>query len=354
MALTPLGEFPLKGFELLNSSLTPPQGSLNIPTTAYPKSSATSQSTSAFDWDSPVGTTLSQLLNQMGSFSVPTNLAPTSTASSASTGESTSLGTQQATSLQEALSQQQSTGQSLATSQQQAQSLQEAMGQAGINWQNPLVSALLPSLISSGTGLQGVADNMGTTLQDQYSALMRQSMGPEAFQGTLNQLASKNMLNSSVAGNALSQTAFPLAQAIGNQAFQSQLAGQQAKLQIPQSLSDLARLGQESTNLSTWTSTSGGESKSTSEQQSTGGSSSTGTSQSTGNQQSTSTQKATSESLNTNPLAAYETMAQFYPSILQALGGVGRESDATSTSSSTNELSPYELMAQLLIANQMA
>jgi hypothetical protein len=47
-------------------------------------------------------------------------------------------------------------------------------------------------------------------------------------------------------------------------------------------------------------------------------------------------------------------MAQFYPSILQALGGVGRESDASQTSTSTNELSPYELMAQMMIANQMA
>ncbi len=415
-------------------ALTPPQGSFNIPTTAFPKTSAESASTSAFDWDSPAGATLSQLLGQIGGFNIPTGMDPTSTSTSTSTGDTTSTGVQQATSAQQAQSNQQAASQQQAQSQQQAisnqqaqsqqqaasnqqaqsqqqaisdqqaQSQQQATGQSlassqnlsqgGINWQNPLMQALLPSLMSSGTGLQGVADNMGQTLQDQYSALMRQSLGPQAFQGTLNQLAGRNMLNSSVAGNALAQTALPISQMIGNQAFQSQLAGQQAKMQVPTTLSDLARLGQETSgtgtsqstsqqqstggstskgsslstggststgssestggSTSTGSSTSSGGSTSTGSSESTGGSTSMGTSQSTGNQGSTSTQKAASESMNTNPLAAYQTMASFYPSILQALGGVGRESDATSTSKSTNELSPYELMAQMMIANQMA
>ena len=181
---------------------------------------------------------------------------------------------------------------------------------------------------------------MGQTVQDQYSNLMNQAMGPQAFQGTLNQLAQRNMLNSSVAGNALAQTAVPIAQAVGNQGWQSALAGQQAQMQVPTSLAQLAQLGQESNNMSTGASTSSGQQQST------------GTSQSTGTQQAQSNQG--SESLNTNPLAAYQTMASFYPSILQALGGVGRESDASQTSTSTNELSPYELMAQMMIANQMA
>lgn len=307
-------------------ALTPPQGSFNIPTTAYPKASATSTSTQGFDWGSPVASTLQGLLSNIGSFTVPTTAIPTST--SASTGGSTSAGQQQATSGQ------QSTGA------QQAQSLQSSLGQTGINWNNPLVSGILPSLISSGQALPGLAQNLGETVQGQYSNLMNQALGPQAFQGTLNELASRNMLNSSVAGNALAQTAFPIAQAVGNQGFQSALAGQQAQMQVPTSLAELAKLGQESTQQATGTSTSAGTQQST------------GTSQSTGSQQAQSQQAA--ESLNTNPLAAYQTMAQFYPSILQALGGVGRESEAAQTSTSTNELSPYELMAQMMIANQMA
>ena len=319
-------------------ALSPPQGGFTIPSTAYPKSSASSTSTSGFDWGSAAGSTLQGLLGNIANFNVPATAAPTST--STSTGGSTSTGTNQATSAQ------QSTGSNQAQSAQQAQSLQNSLGQTGINWGNPVNSAILPQLISSAQALPGVANNMGQTVQDQYSSLMNQAMGPQAFQGTLNELASRNMLNSSVAGNAMAQTAVPIAQAIGNQGWQSSLAGQQAQMQVPTSLAQLAQLGQESTNQSTGSSVSGGTSTSTGQQQSTG------TSQSTGNQQSSSTQA--SDSLNTNPLAAYQTMAQFYPSILQALGGVGRESDASQTSTSTNELSPYELMAQMMIANQMA
>ena len=307
-------------------SLTPPQGSFTIPTTAYPKQNTQSSSTSGFDWGSAAGTTLQGLLSSIGSFNVPTSANPTST--STSTGGSTSTGTNQATSAQ----------QSVGTN--QAQSAQNSAGQSGVNWGNPLNTAILPSLIQSAQGLTGVANNMGQTVQDQYSSLMNQAMGPQAFQGTLNELASRNMLNSSVAGNAMAQTAVPIAQAVGNQGFQSALAGQQAKMQVPTSLAQLAQLGQESTNQSTGASTSTGQQQST------------GTSQSTGNQQSQSSQAA--NSLNTNPLAAYQTMASFYPSILQALGGVGSESASSQTSTSTNELSPYELMAQMMIANQMA
>jgi hypothetical protein len=367
-------------------ALAPPQGNFTIPTTAYPKSSAESTSTSGFDWGSAAGGTLQGLLGKIGNFNIPTTAVPTSTSSS--TGGSTSTGVNQATSAQQSAGQQQATsaqqslgqqqatsaqqslGQQQATSQQQAQSLQNSAGQSGIDWSNPLTAAILPSLISSGQGLQGVANNVGQTVQDQYSNMMNQAMGPQAFQGTLNELASRNMLNSSVAGNAMAQTAVPIAQAIGNQGFQSALAGQQAQMQVPTTLSQLAQLGQQSTQQSTGTSQSTGGSQSTGNQsstgssQSTGSQSSTGSSQSTGSQQSTGSSQSTgsqqsqstqaSESLNTNPLAAYQAMAQFYPSILQALGGVGSTSEATQTSSSTNELSPYELMAQMVIANQMA
>lgn len=329
-------------------------GGIAIPTGTYPTAYATSTSGTEFDWGGPAGGTIQDLLSKIGNFNIPTNLAPTSTTQQQSTGANTSFGNQQAT------SQQQSTGVSDASSWQQAlsnqiaNSLQQSGGQSGIDWNSPLTQAILPGLMSSGQALPGLANQMGDTLQGQYSNLMRQALGPQAFQGTLNQLADRNMLNSSVAGNALAGTASQIAGQVGNQAFQSQLAGQQAQMNVPTSLADLAKLGQQSTqqslgtSQSTGASESGGGSLSASQQQATSGS------QSTGEQGATGTQQQTSQSLNTDPTAAYQAMASFYPSILSALGGVGRESLASSSSQSQNPLSPYELLAQLTIAGMGA
>jgi hypothetical protein len=122
---------------------------------------------------------------------------------------------------------------------------------SGINWGSPFVSGILPTLTKAAKDLPGIASGMSGLLQGQYNSLMQQAMGPQAFQGTLNQLAAKNMLNSSVASDAMSKTATPIAQSIANKGWESQLAGQQARMNVPSILGQLAQLGQQSNSSST-------------------------------------------------------------------------------------------------------
>jgi hypothetical protein len=117
---------------------------------------------------------------------------------------------------------------------------------SGLNWDSPFMRDLYPSLMNSATSLQGNVDRMGDTLQGQYSNLMRQGMGPNAFQGTLNSLSGRNMLNSKVASDTMGAAAHGVAQDIGNRQFDANLAQQQAQMQVPQILGNLASLGQES------------------------------------------------------------------------------------------------------------
>ncbi len=121
---------------------------------------------------------------------------------------------------------------------------------SGINWSLPFLKDLQPRLLGSADTAIDAAENMSGTLQDQYSNMMRRAMGPEAFQGTLNQLAQRGMVNSTQGENAMSGAAKGIAKMIADQAFQSLLAGEQAKMQVPSILAQLAQLGQETTSSS--------------------------------------------------------------------------------------------------------
>jgi hypothetical protein len=120
--------------------------------------------------------------------------------------------------------------------------------ESGINWDSPVAQALLDQLIESGQNLPGLASSIGETLQNQYSNLMNQALGPEAFQGTMNELAAKGMLDSTVASNAMASTAKGIAQMVSDKMFDSMLAQQQQEMQVPGMLADLIGLAQESIN----------------------------------------------------------------------------------------------------------
>lgn len=132
-------------------------------------------------------------------------------------------------------------------------------GLSGVNWNTDLAKALLPNLISTGQELPTLAGNLSDTLQGQYRDAMRTALGPDAFQGTLNQLASRGMLNSSVAGDALSGAASTLAKDIAQQGWNSQLAQQQAQMTVPSLLAGILDLAKETRT----SSTSGSSSKNT-------------------------------------------------------------------------------------------
>jgi hypothetical protein len=113
-----------------------------------------------------------------------------------------------------------------------------------MNWGDPLASEILPVLQRTSLDMPNIAGNVGNVLSDRYDNLMRMGLGPEAFQGTLNDLVSRNMLQSTEAGDALSRTAVPLIRDIGDKAYDAALQTELAKMQVPVNLANIAGLGQ--------------------------------------------------------------------------------------------------------------
>jgi len=122
----------------------------------------------------------------------------------------------------------------------------QSSGHSGINWDNPFVKEIMPGLTASTMGLQDIADNLGGIVQSKYSNLMREGLGPDAFQGTLNQMGQRNMLNSSVTGDALSKAAAEIMKEIGNKGYDSMLATEAARMEVPKIQAGIvSSLGQE-------------------------------------------------------------------------------------------------------------
>jgi len=173
-----------------------------IPTNLYPRrrSRSAALTTSGFNWQGPAGGYLSRLLASTN----PSALIPVTESRSTS--------------------------------------------RSGINWSSPVASGLLPQLLSTARQLPEIAENLGETLQGQYSNIMRQALSPEAFQGTLTTLANRGLLNSSIANEALANVASAIARNIANQAYTSALQAEMAKMKVPSLLGELVALGRESTS----------------------------------------------------------------------------------------------------------
>ena len=90
-----------------------------------------------------------------------------------------------------------------------------------------------PYLMKALKGADKTAKEMGPLLKGQYSSLMRMALGPGAFQGTLNNLASRGVLDSFVARDALSRAGSNIAKNVGNMGYISQLQGMNAKMKLP-------------------------------------------------------------------------------------------------------------------------
>ena len=117
---------------------------------------------------------------------------------------------------------------------------------SGMNWNTPFGKSVLGPLMSSIGQLPGLAKALPGTLQGMYSNLMRGSMGPEAFQGTLNSLANRGVLGSSVAENAMGSAASGIASNVGQRGYESFLQGLQAQMNVPSMLAQIAQLARES------------------------------------------------------------------------------------------------------------
>ncbi|MEA2036507.1 MAG: hypothetical protein U9O94_03300, partial [Nanoarchaeota archaeon] len=109
----------------------------------------------------------------------------------------------------------------------------------GIHWTSPVASALQEPVIEGAKAIPGLVAQAGTQAQDAYANMMRQAMGPEQYQKYINKLAQKNILQSSVAENVLSNAQQQTARSIADKAYQSKLAGTQAQIQAPGQLSGI-------------------------------------------------------------------------------------------------------------------
>jgi hypothetical protein len=119
---------------------------------------------------------------------------------------------------------------------------------SGINWNDPVSKGILNQLLSSAQGLPDLAKQLPGTLQDMYSNLMRSALKPSAFQGVINDLASRGLLNSTIAKDTLATTAKDIAQNIGETGYQSLLQGLNAQMNVPSVLAEIAKLGQQTSS----------------------------------------------------------------------------------------------------------
>jgi len=123
-----------------------------------------------------------------------------------------------------------------------------ATGTSGIDWNTPGVAGLLDQ-IRNWTGIaSGNAANAPGNINNFYRNMMQNALQPQAFQGTLNNLRQRNMLDSSVASDALAGAASGIAGQVGNQALDSYLKGFDVQQGMPNMLGQLANvLGGKST-----------------------------------------------------------------------------------------------------------
>lgn len=132
-----------------------------------------------------------------------------------------------------------------------SQSQSASASYSGVDMNNPFIKALMEPLIGSAENLMSIAEGIPGIVGDRYNNLVRTALGPEAFQGTLNNLAARGMLDSTVASDALGRTATGLIQPLLDKGYQSILASELAKMEVPSALTSvLSNLGRVSRGVS--------------------------------------------------------------------------------------------------------
>ena len=172
-----------------------------------------------------------------------------------------------------------------------------------------------------------------------YNNQMRRAMDPSNFQGMLNSLSNRNILNSDIAADAFAGAGSNVAKSIADKAFEAQVAQSQAQMSVPGILAGLASLGQESSGLGYGSSfgQSAGQSQGTSAGSSYGQSGSQSQGQSSGQSSGSSYGQSSGSSSGSS-------------------GGQSNSSSSGSGSGSSNNssfsndpLGPYRLMADLMM-----
>jgi hypothetical protein len=123
-----------------------------------------------------------------------------------------------------------------------------AYARTGMDWENPYVAMLADPVIGGYMGLQDKVSSMSDTIGGRYEGLMRRATGPDMLGSTLNDLASRNILNSSVASDALAKAATQNVQGIADKQFEADLSQISAEMSLPGLGGQLMELGRSTEN----------------------------------------------------------------------------------------------------------
>ena len=111
--------------------------------------------------------------------------------------------------------------------------------------QRVLIDALLPRLLSSTENYRGDIESAKNALQEKYSLAAKGAM-KEGSQSVLNNMAGRNMLNSSVTSDALAKVGTNIADLIAGTNYDAESLAAGLKAQEPTMLGGLLNLGQAS------------------------------------------------------------------------------------------------------------
>jgi hypothetical protein len=114
-------------------------------------------------------------------------------------------------------------------------------------YQEQILEKLIPKLLKSVEGYEGNIDKSTQAAQELFETQSRRGM-KDQLQGILNSLAGRNILNSSVASDAISKGMGDIVQTGAQKGYESQMNDAALKAQLPALLANIAQLGQSSTS----------------------------------------------------------------------------------------------------------
>lgn len=114
-------------------------------------------------------------------------------------------------------------------------------------YQESLLSSIIPQLVNSAETYKSDVDTYSDKAQGMYKSITDQ-LSRDTLPGTLNDLASRNVLDSSVASDSIAKTQSNIANTAAIQAYQTGMDAAQLKANYPQILTQIASLGSASTD----------------------------------------------------------------------------------------------------------
>jgi len=123
---------------------------------------------------------------------------------------------------------------------------------SGIDWESsPAMQKIMSQLTEKIGSMDADIEKYSNIANDRYKALIREALGPQAFQGTMDDFAARNMMSSTFKDDAVKDVLTRLIRDVTDKSYQTQMniAGQ--RIAIPERLGQLAGLGQRSETTST-------------------------------------------------------------------------------------------------------